>query len=279
MDVINYFGLESILQLQKDKIKASSDVVVILCHWALASRGLSCVGLGENFKDQEKRSEMLPDSWNGDPSVYSLRFRNSEDEKYLLKAIKADNQLIISLLSLKNEASSDTSVTVNDFVVPENGYCFKQLEVLVKQIKEELINKVIQSKYTEQKSQLKSDDKSKRSDGKDTGPDPLIDGTRGTRNRVDPYYQGEGLGAPALGRSDLDPLGGIMGGGMLMDPRQGGRLGNPMQPRIDPVGPGFGGIDPMGGGGFGGLGPTRGGGGSRNFGDAMRPPSWDNMYM
>ena len=85
MDVINYFGLESILQLQKDKIRASSDVVVILCHWALASRGLSCVGLGENFKDQDKRSEMLPDSWNGDPSVYSLRFRNSEDEKYLLK--------------------------------------------------------------------------------------------------------------------------------------------------------------------------------------------------
>ena len=78
-----------------------------------------------------------------------------------------------------------------------------------------------------------------------------------------------------------------MGGGMLMDPRQGGRMGQPLHPRFDPVGPGMGGMGPMGGGvgplggGMGGIGGGMGGGrgGGRNFGDAMRPPGWDNMFM
>ena len=85
-----------------------------------------------------------------------------------------------------------------------------------------------------------------------------------------------------------------MGGGMLMDPRGSGRAG---QPRFDPVGPGMPGMPGFGGemgsmgglGGMGGMGgvggmPGRGGlggrrGGGRNYGDAMQPPNWDNMYM
>ena len=53
--------------------------------------------------------------------------------------------------------------------------------------------------------------------------------------------------------------------------------------RWDPVGPtGPLGGDPLGGGPLGGpLGGGRlgGGGGRRNYGDAMRPPDWDNMFM
>jgi hypothetical protein len=41
--------------------------------------------------------------------------------------------------------------------------------------------------------------------------------------------------APPIGSSDLDPLGRMGGGGMLMDPR-GGRHRD-IEPRWDPVGP------------------------------------------
>merc|ERR1711874_912853 len=95
------------------------------------------------------------------------------------------------------------------------------------------------------------------------------------RPRLDPGIPSwGGVGPPPVGGSDLDPMGGIMGGGMLMDPRQGGRR---MDPRYDPVGPGF----PGEGGG-------RGRGGGLGFGNAMRPPGWNdddppddymNMYM
>ena len=64
-----------------------------------------------------------------------------------------------------------------------------------------------------------------------------------------------GVGAPPLGSSDLDPLGGILGGGMIMDPRQGDRMGQPVHPRFDQVGPGMGGIGPLGRGMEGGMVP------------------------
>ena len=71
------------------------------------------------------------------------------------------------------------------------------------------------------------------------------------------------------GGADLDPTGRRGRGGMLMEPPRGGLRGQ-LPNRFDPP-------NPFGAGrGVGGL-PGRGGG--RNFGDAMAPPNFDDMFM
>jgi len=273
-----FFGLESFVKLEKPNIKSSNDVAVVVVHWSLASQGVLCVGVGDTFQTGDQGSEILPDRWNEDGSVYSLKYLNKKDEKFLLKVITVDSMLIISLLALKTESNSDLSITAADFIKTDGEISFSNLEELVNKIKVELVEKVVQPKGKAEKLGGKSCDEEQ--ERKTAGHDPLLVGGRGGRGRVDPSMPGwGGVGAPPLGGSDLDPMGGIMGGGMLMDPRQGGRLGQPMQPRFDPVGPGMGGIGPLGGGGMGGMGPLGGGGRGRNYGDAMRPPSWDNMFM
>ena len=95
-----------------------------------------------------------------------------------------------------------------------------------------------------------------------------------------------------IGGSDLDPLGRMGGGGMMMDPRnmpgmRGGGSGRGIGPNFDPVFPGmpnpYGGPSAPMGPGFGprGGGPSaRGGrGGGRNFGDELPPPGYDDMFM
>ena len=95
-----------------------------------------------------------------------------------------------------------------------------------------------------------------------------------------------------IGGSDLDPLGRMGGGGMMMDPRnmpgmRGGGSGRGIGPNFDPVFPGmpnpYGGPSAPMGPGFGprGSGPSaRGGrGGGRNFGDELPPPGYDDMFM
>ena len=196
----------------------------------------------------------------------------------------ADDMTILSLLALKDNQSTDVSLATQDFV---EGLTLRTTKIgeLVEQLDKQLLDPLMKSK---EKIKAKKGDEEKGNQPKEQpGRDPPLT-VSGRGGRVDPGPPGwDGVGPPALGGSDLDPLGGMMGGGMLMDPRGPGRGG---QPRFDPVGPGMPGMPGFGGemGGMGGMGgvggmPGRGGlggrGGGRNFGDAMRPPSWDNMYM
>jgi len=273
-----FFGLETLIQVEKPNVKTSNDAALILVHWSLTSNGLLCVGLGEEFQTVGPKSELLPGGWSGDSSVYSVKYQDRNNKNFLLKAIAADDILIISFLDMKTEKSSDLSINSRDEVTIDTEVTFVNLEEFVKKIKNDLIEKVIgpEKKLFKDGNDLNKRDNKHQKTGHDDDP-LLVGGGRG--GRVDPGMPGwGGIGAPPLGGSDLDPMGGIMGGGMLMDPRQSGRMGHPMQPRFDPVGPGMGGgIGPLGGGL--GIGPMRGGRGGRNFGDAMRPPDWDNMYM
>jgi len=264
----NYFGLESLLKTEhlRNKIKNNTDVVVLLVHWSLTSRGFLCSGVGESFLSTDKKSELLPTEWNADASVYSLHYENKLSEKILLKAITADDLIIISLLNVKSEATSDITLKACDYVENLSDVVFKDLDDVLEKVKVELIQKVITCDKTEK------DSANKQSKTEEDHNSLKVGG-----ERVNPRMP-TSQGPPSLGRSDLDPLGGIMGGGMLMDPRGGGRMGHPMQPRFDPVGPGMGpGPGPLGG--EFGIPSGRRGGGQRNFGDAMRPPDWDNMFM
>ena len=98
-----YFGLESFLQVEKPNVKTTNDAAVLLVHWGLTSKGMLCVGLGEDFQSVGPKSELLPGGWSGDSSVYCMKYRDTNNQNFLLKAITADDILIISLLDMKTE--------------------------------------------------------------------------------------------------------------------------------------------------------------------------------
>jgi len=273
MEVQKHFGLETFLQVEKTNIGCVNDVVTIVGHWSLVRGGLLCVGLGE-VPQASVRSELLPPGWSGQAGqVYSLAYQDDSGHSYLMKAISADEVLIMSLLSLKTNRTADTNIVAADFVEKNDEIVFNNLEILINKIQSELNDKVIKKSVNKgnKETENRSEDVNKKES--EHRQDPLFEGG-GRRGRVDPGLPDDG-GLPNIGGADLDPFrGGIMGGGMLMDPRGRGRgLG----PRFDPVGPGMGG---RGMGGIGGMGPRpRGGGGFNNFGDEMAPPDWNNMYM
>ena len=284
------FGLETFLALSRPELTCPTSVLVATAHWALCKRTALCVGNGESG-DEGARSELLPVGWSSTEGVFCLRYLDSKGLKLLLKVVTADDMAILSLLLLEGNQSTDLSLATGDYV---ENLALKATEVgkLVEQLDKQLLDPLVNHKVkTEEK--VKAEGQENKFKEQPKGSDPLSAGGRG--GRVDPGPPGwDGVGPPALGGSDLDPLGGMMGGGMLMDPRGPGRAG---QPRFDPVGPGMPGMPGFGGemGGMGGLGgmggmggvggmPGRGGlggrrGGGRNYGDAMQPPNWDNMYM
>ena len=265
MEIQKHFGLEILLKLEERNTNCVNDVAVIVSHWALVKHGLLCVGLGEKVGDNPVRSELLPLGWSGECGVvYSLVYQDEDANSYLMKAISADDVLILSLLCLKTKRTADTSIVTAEFIEKKDEvFLFNNFETLRSKIESELIDKVIKKNAKEDKGKKDLEDNS--DEKKDQ--DPLL-AEGGRRSRVDPRMPDGGF-QPNIGGADLDPFsGGIMGGGMLMDPRGRG-LGRGMGPRWDPVGPGLGGMGPR----------PRGGGGLNNFGDEMAPPDWNNMYM
>ena len=280
MDIYKHFGLETLLLLEKPNIQCVNDVAALVVHWSLTRRGVGCVGLGEKVGENPVKSEVLPAGWSGENgTVYSLVYQDQNSEAFLLKAISVDDVLIVSLLSLKTNKTADTNIQPADFIEKKDEIVFNNLETFISKIEAELIDKVITKieNKSGKKDAKKREEVSERMEP-DLHHDPLLVGGGGRRGRVDPGLPDDEGGLPNIGGADLDPFrGGIMGGGMLMDPRGRGRgLGGGLGPRWDPVGPG----GPGGMGGVGGMGPRpRGGGGLNNFGDEMAPPDWNNMYM
>ena len=200
----------------------------------------------------------MPAGWAGEAGcVYSLVYWDGAGAGYLLKGVAMDTVLVISLLNLNNpNQTSDTSITPADFVqLQGSSPQISDADTLVSKIGDELVNKVIGKKEAEPAAASKKATETKQES-------PLMDGRlpRGINPNMPPDYGGV---LPRVGGADLDPLhgGGILGGGMVMDPTRP-RGGRGMEPRWDPVGPGRGGR-----GGLGGLSM----GGRRNFGDEMAP--------
>eukprot|EP00092_Neocalanus_flemingeri_P084840 GFUD01106645.1.p1 GENE.GFUD01106645.1~~GFUD01106645.1.p1 ORF type:complete len:180 (+),score=61.18 GFUD01106645.1:56-595(+) len=152
-----YFGLETFLELEKPNLKSSNDVAVLLAHWSLAAKGLMCVGVGEDFQTVSSKSERLPLSWNEDGSVYALKYQNDKNENFILKVITADTILIMSILAVKTETTSDLTITAADHISLGNEVTFTNLEDLVDKVREELVMEVIGQKKTGKKSEGKSD--------------------------------------------------------------------------------------------------------------------------
>jgi len=276
-----YFALESFFRAEKGNLKHVNDAAILLIHWSLCKNGILSVSLGDKVPENPRRSEGLPIGWNQDNGVvYSIVYQDKfNNQSYLLKAVAAETMLIISIMNLETEQMADISLSPGDFInlAEDSIPVISDLEEILKSIDENLVKKLKKSKDSkETASKIKED---KKSDTKNIHDDPLLVGRRLPPRGIDPSMPEFGGPMPNIGGADLDPFrgGGIMGGGMLMDPRRGGR---DIQPRWDPVGPGVGGFP------GGGPGRGRGRGGFRNFGDEMPPPDfndvsddYNNMFM
>lgn len=238
----------------------------------LAREGLLCVGVGETMSNANVvRSELLPSEWNNESgAVYSLLYQDSQAKGYLLKAVAVDSVLVFSLLEINSEKSTDLTLAPGESIEFGDNIKIVDVDDLVKRINNELIKNLMKRQDSQKASQGGNDRSQQQKANQRQDDVPLSVGGRNPRG-INPGMPDYGGMYPSVGGADLDPLrSGMMGGGMLMDPRAG--RGRDMEPRWDPVGPGMGGrgrgpAHPLGRG-FGGRG--------RNFGDAMRPPDFNN---
>jgi len=283
---MNKFGLELVLESVKSSIDQPSDAVFALVHWLLtSSKNFGCVGTGENYSASDLQpSEVLSTDWNKSNKeengpFYSVRYRQKDsNQKYVLKMVFSlgDTWQLI-LCRTGDDKTVSMSINVDNEVSNTDGYPFKDVDKLIEQIKKEWLYKMFPQE------EIKSDRKRPDDNQPPRGPpDAEQPPSRPRQPFPDfPPHQpfpdpdapfGPFGGGPMFdhpGGADLDPTGRRGRGGMLMEPPRGGLRGQ-LPNRFDPP-------NPFGAGrGMGGL-PGRGGG--RNFGDAMAPPNFDDMFM
>ncbi|XP_023230793.1 proteasome inhibitor PI31 subunit-like [Centruroides sculpturatus] len=253
-------GLEICFSTVKDTLRSKTDALVAFIHWEIISGGKKCVGLDEKWPDtKEQGSELLPANWNQNQEIYTIRYISENSERFLLKIVKSDQFILISVINVSKNKASGASIKISDHV-SDDYKDFTSAYRQVKEIKQNLSKMFvdIEGEKTQTSIPVTSQDHPVTSD-------PL---------RSDIFRQPQN--PLRIGEGDLDPLG-LKDGGMLMDPRGFPRLG--AQPPLGipgqlprgaiPPGARF---DPFGPGGFH----------PRHFGpdpDHFPPPGSSDMFM
>jgi len=293
------YGLEWFHRIVSRDLRSKNDALISLLHSLLISKRFNCVGIGEQPNTSDRRSELLPDGWNDDQSVYTLRYVNEADGKiYLLKAVAVDNTVIVSLLNTSNNKVASVSF-VTDSVIAEPlldfNSVYRDVPAAVSRLTTELLAPVgvtgdgqqgpAPSRAAENRAAAVEQNRVRDDDS-----DPLRVPTRNPYMQPAMPYGMDPDDPFSVGRNDLDPFGGMgRGGGMLMDPR--GLLGRgigrgtpgpgmpnmpgqlprgaiPPGARFDPFGPDMGPRGPRG------AGPRFAGPDS----DHLPPPGYDDMF-
>ncbi|KAF5302203.1 hypothetical protein FQA39_LY10242 [Lamprigera yunnana] len=275
----NLFGWDLLFNSVREDIRNNQDVLVCLTHLVLISNGFKCIGLGDskNLDCTEPKSEVLPKGWN---DGYAIRYVY-QGRLYNLRATNMDDAIMINLIRVQERTVS--MVQLNNRSVLQLTGSLEQMipnnEELAQMIKNQLIDKVtVSQKYKDGSSQTTNNEVTTRSSIPNSPSAPLLESFP---SRIGPDRNN-------VGRSDLDPLGGIgplsrpgpalpHGGGMLFVP--------PRVPRLDPSGPNFGvppgsvppgaRFDPFRPPGVDRFPPGPG----RPDHDEFLPPGFDDMYM
>ncbi|KAK3557154.1 hypothetical protein QTP70_024719 [Hemibagrus guttatus] len=250
-------GLEVLYTSVASSISSPQDAVVCFIHWEVVKSGYKCLGSGDEPLNGEKKSELLPASWNTNKELYTLRYRSKDDKSnLLLKAFTVDSSLMFNLMDSATDKVTDLTVNVSDYVNEANLQSFesvyKNTEDLAKRLKSSLLPAVKDDGIVR---------KARRERFTDTQPqpdhDPLCVPTRNPRAS---YPQNCGTTAGMIvdplragfPRSGFDPSSGIPG---VLPP---GAV--PPGARFDPFGP---------------VGRHRAGPDP----DHLPPPGYDDMFM
>ncbi|XP_071142842.1 proteasome inhibitor PI31 subunit-like [Mytilus edulis] len=260
-----------------NQLRSSQDALVTVIHWNLISSGFKCCGIGDDEKAKnQKKSEMLPNGWNANQDMYTLRYKDSSDKVHILKIMRVDEDLLVHFMDIKSEKVTSINISTTDYTTGDLSSfdeAFKHLDKLKKQLKKEIIDEITKSPRSGSSSEPSSS-RPQRSRLHDDDHDPLRVPPRhphrqpvpGWNDPDDPF---------SVGRGDLDPFG-RTGGGMVFDPfHPGGRRGGP-----DPSA-GLPGRLPRGavppGARFDPFGPPGTGPGPDP--DHLPPPGYDDMFM
>jgi len=297
--------LELLVAHYADQFRDEFDVLVTFIHWCYVSRGF--VGLGSppsNFelnparvasllRDAGGGSELLPAGWNSSGDTWTLAYKIPDPSAssaatpsvIVLKAVRIGDELSVNVVRPTGEPLSESltpsSMINGDDLRAKPKLLFKDATGLRVRVTELFVHPILPIAPTsvdEGTESRRRRDEDARSGSSEEYLGPSHSGSRDPRS-VDPLRD--------LGRSDLDPFSGGMGGGMVFDPLRAGRGGGntpfgpdgrPLPPGAVPPGARFDPYTPFGQGGV----PGRGRGRGRGFGpdpDHDPPPGWDDMFM
>ncbi|XP_012939752.1 proteasome inhibitor PI31 subunit [Aplysia californica] len=290
-------GFELLYSSVAQQVRSADDASIVAVHWNLISNGFKCCGTGEVWPDQQNAnisgSEAMPAGWNSDATLYALRYvEPTSNRTYLMKALAMDGNLMLNLVRCFDEKAASVTIRSRDYVnedMSTSSSTYSNLSGLNSSLTNDLVNKVTGTGPggTSQGTSppAASTDQQRRDDH--PGRSPLLEDPRrgpgagglGYMPPRQPFRPG--FADPfGVGRADLDPLAGGMGGGMFMDPRNFPTPGGGFRPGFGPgpAPPGFppGSIPP--GARFDPLGPP----GTRPGPDPdhERPPdNYDDMFM
>ncbi|ROL50623.1 Proteasome inhibitor PI31 subunit [Anabarilius grahami] len=270
-------GLELLFNCVSNSVTCSQDALICFVHWEIVKSGYKCLGVGDEPKDEEKKSELLPPGWNESKELYALRYRSNDDRSnLLLKAFTVDSTLIFNLMDSTTEKVTDLTINVSEYVEEANLQTYESVFKNTDELAAKLKSSLLPTKKEERQGKTeKKTERERASNLRDPHRDPLLIPTRGPSNRQPPNWP-DPMAPFAAGGADLDPFGG-RAGGMIVDPLRAGfpRSG------FDPTS-GIPGVLPPGavppGARFDPFGPV----GRHRPGpdpDHMPPPGYDDMFM
>ncbi|KAH7980441.1 hypothetical protein HPB49_016220 [Dermacentor silvarum] len=264
----NYFALELLFKSCNESLQSKEDALIVLAHYLLVRNRKRCAGIGESWgSDQHCTTELLPPGWNENQGLYTIRYISAQNnERYLLKAARVDNSLLICvlrfvrdaiflpraslvsknlvwiqpsrvtvflpakagvLLNIKEDKTASTSLNVGKYVSEEYKDCSRAFKDLNAVV--EKVNREVINVLEHSESEISGF----RGASPATSHERVLGMLTGQPSVEWPRAQ-----EPArLGLRDLDPFfGGYSGGGMIMDPRE---LTRPLHPNPGATIPGL----------------------------------------
>ncbi|XP_064480295.1 proteasome inhibitor PI31 subunit-like [Ornithodoros turicata] len=212
--VEKYFGLELLFHSCKDNLRSKNDALVVLLHYLFVRNGKRSVGAGEEWTKPSQSTELLPEGWNADEAIYSLRYVSTTgNDRYLLTVVRADGFLLVNVLNIRKERTASTNFSVDKHVT--NDYkdfskAYKDLDVAVSKVTEDIISVM----DTIDSSTEAASSRPSRNVSQESNPLHIPSRQPGIE-----WQSHQDL--VRVGQRDLNPFypPGV-GGGMLMDPRQ-----------------------------------------------------------
>uniref|UniRef100_A0A9J8B550 Proteasome inhibitor PI31 subunit n=1 Tax=Cyprinus carpio carpio TaxID=630221 RepID=A0A9J8B550_CYPCA len=181
-------GLELLFNCVANSITCSQDALICFVHWEIVKSGYKCLGIGDEPKDGEKSSELLPPGWSESKELYALRYRSNDDKSnLLLKAFTVDSTLIFNLMDSTTEKVTDLTVNVSEYVDEANLQTFESVFKNTDELITKLKSSLLPPKKEEGQGKTEKKPKSQRvSNLRDPHSDPLLIPSRGPPSRQPP---------------------------------------------------------------------------------------------
>lgn len=230
-------GLELLFNLQKKNFKSKEDCLITTLHNFFINENLLCAGTGDVWPDSSvKGSELLPEDWNANQDVYSLRYINKDNtSRFLLKATKVDHILQVNVAMNENTVAS-MNIPVENYIsddyTTEYSNAYKNLESFAESFREN----IMQSLHVKSESSSQKNTTFKPSVSKSPSNQYLLPPR--PKANLERDKEPNPSRFPQIGGNDLDPLGSGRGGGMLLDPPNMGIPSRPTLPQFGVGGPG-----------------------------------------